>query len=172
MFQALPHHVLLLVFPAAMAMAAATDILSAKIPNRLSIALVVAFVLVAPFAGLSLYEMGMHLLCGAAILVVMFGLYSFGVIGGGDAKLVAATALWFGWTPLLDYFLAFSIIGGGLARAALGARWFVLPERLASLAWIVRWHQDKRHVPYGVALALGALMTYPETQVWTHLSLA
>ena len=170
MFQALPHHILLLVFPAAMAMAAATDILSAKIPNRLSLALAALFFVVAPFAGLSLADMGWHLLCGAAMLAFMFALFSLRVIGGGDAKLVAVTALWFGWEPLFHYMFAFSIVGGALALAALASRWLVLPERIESIGWITRWRKDKTHVPYGVALALGALLTYPETQVWTHLS--
>lgn len=172
MFEALEHHLLILVFPAAMAMAAATDLLSAKIPNRLSAAVAVGYFVVAPFAGVTLAEMGLHALCAAAMLALTFGLFQFRVLGGGDAKLVAATALWFGWTPLFDYFYAFAIVGGALALVAVGARWFDPPRWLASQAWILRWHQDKRHVPYGVALAIGAMLTYPETQVWTRLAAA
>ena len=170
MLQALPHHLLFLFFPAAMAMAAATDLLTQKIPNRLSLALALGYFAIAPLAGVSWTEIGMHVLCGLAVLALTFGLFSFRLIGGGDAKLVAATALWFGWTPLPDYGFAFAVIGGVLALVALFARRFALPAALASQAWIVRWYEDKVYVPYGLALALGALLTYPETQLWSRLA--
>ena len=59
----------------------------------------------------------MHALCGAAMLVFTFALFNLGWIGGGDAKLAAATALWLGWTPLADYGLASALAGGALTLA-------------------------------------------------------
>jgi prepilin peptidase CpaA len=105
------------------------------------------------------------------MLVVAFGMFSLGWIGGGDAKLAAATALWLGWTPLADYGLVSAIAGGALTFVILFARRLALPEILAKQSWIVRLHDAKAGVPYGIALALGGLIVYPETQFWSQLAI-
>ena len=87
---------LLLIFPALMAYAAASDLLTMTIPNRLSLALVAGFAAFAILAGLSMQAVLLHLGAGAAVLAASFALFAFGWIGGGDAKLAAATALWLG----------------------------------------------------------------------------
>ncbi len=112
----------------------------------------------------------MHALCGAAMLAFTFALFSFGWIGGGDAKLAAATALWLGWTPLADYGLASALAGGALTVVILMARRLALPEALASQAWIARLHNAKSGIPYGIALAVGGMIVYPETQFWGLLA--
>ena len=104
---------LLLVFPALMAYAAASDLLTMTIPNRLSLALVAAFAVFAVASGLSAHAALLHVAAGAAVLALTFALFGFGWIGGGDAKLAAATALWLGFDTLMDYCLVASIAGGG-----------------------------------------------------------
>src|SRR5262249_52418386 len=54
------------------------------------------------------------LAAGCVVLVAAFSLFARGVIGGGDAKLAAATALWLGFDHLLPYLLYASLIGGGV----------------------------------------------------------
>ncbi len=159
-----------LFFPAALAMAAALDLLTMKIPNRLSAVLALGYFVVALAAGVPLHEMAMHALCGAAMLIFTFALFSLGWIGGGDAKLAAATALWLGWTPLADYGLVSALTGGALTLLILMARRVALPEALASQIWIARLHNAKSGIPYGIALALGGLVVYPETQFWGLLA--
>src|SRR3954471_12119338 len=88
---------LLVVFPFLMAYAAASDLLTMTIPNRLCAALVAAFGVLAVAAGLGWSDLAGHLGAAAATLVVTFTLFAFGLIGGGDAKLAAATALWLGF---------------------------------------------------------------------------
>ncbi len=113
----------------------------------------------------------MHALCGAVMLVVTFAMFSLRWIGGGDAKLAAATALWLGWTPLADYGLVSAIAGGALTLAILLARRVALPKLLAAQGWIARLHDAKSGVPYGIALALGGLVVYPQTQFWSQLAM-
>jgi len=83
----------LLLFPALMAFAASSDLFTMTISNRLSLALAGGFFLLVLFTGMSLPAIGMHLAAGALVLAVAFGFFTQGWIGGGDAKLAAATAL-------------------------------------------------------------------------------
>src|SRR4029078_13556038 len=84
----------LTIFPAARAFAAATDLITMTVPNRIVLALVAGFFLAAPFAGLNWSDIGVHTAAACAAVIVGFGLFAPGWIGGGDAKLFAATALW------------------------------------------------------------------------------
>ena len=111
----------LLLFPALMAFAASSDLLTMTISNRLSIALAAGFFLMTLITGMGLYAIGMHLAAAAVVLAVAFVFFSRGWIGGGDAKLAAATALWFGFDHLLDYLLYASLFGGALTLAILNS---------------------------------------------------
>jgi len=153
----------LLLFPALMAFAASSDLLTMTISNRLSIALAAGFFLLALVTGMDLYTIGMHLAAAAVVLAVAFVFFSQGWIGGGDAKLAAATALWFGFAHLLDYLLYASIFGGVLTLALLQFRKLPLPGVLTRQAWIMRLHDSAGDVPYGIALAAAALAVYPKT---------
>jgi prepilin peptidase CpaA len=166
MLSTLPHQLMFLYFPAAMAIAAAMDLLTMTIPNRLSAALALGYFAMAFFAGASMHDVVIHTSCGLAMLVLTFGLFTLRWIGGGDAKLAAATALWLGWSPLADYGLVSAIAGGALTIAILFARRLPLPTALSSQAWIARLHNAKTGIPYGIALALGGLAVYPQTQFW------
>jgi prepilin peptidase CpaA len=170
MLSTVPHQMMVLIFPAAMALAAAMDLLTMKIPNRLSAALAIGYLAVALVLRVPAHEIVMHALCGAAMLIVTFAMFNLGWIGGGDAKLAAATALWLGWTPLADYGLASALTGGALTLAILMARRLTLPPFLASHAWIARLHDAKTGIPYGIALALGGMIAYPETQLWLQFA--
>jgi prepilin peptidase CpaA len=98
-----------------------------------------------------------------AVLVVVFVFFAQGWIGGGDAKLAAATALWLGFDQLLSYFLYASLFGGVLTYLILRFRFIPLPGFLAGREWAERLHRMDAGVPYGIALAAAALMVYPDT---------
>jgi len=153
----------LLLFPALMAFAASSDLFTMTISNRLSLALTAGFVLLAIATGASWPVIGMHLAAGALVLVVAFVFFTRGWIGGGDAKLAAATALWFGFAHLLDYMTYASLFGGALTLLLLQFRKMALPEALARQPWIERLHDQSGGVPYGIALAAAALIVYPDT---------
>ena len=162
---------LLIFFPALMAFAASSDLFTMTISNRVSILLVAGFLVFAFLAGLPLNVVGMHLLCGAATLVITFTLFAFGWIGGGDAKLAAATALWLGFSHLMEYLLIASVAGGILTLGLLQLRTLPMPAMLARQKWIARLHNFETGIPYGIALALAGLLVYPETSFMKALAL-
>jgi prepilin peptidase CpaA len=154
------------VFPIAVIFAAFTDLFSMTIPNRVSLFLVAGFLLLAPFApGMNLQLFGWHIAAGALVLSVTFALFAFRIIGGGDAKLVAAVALWVGWEHLLLYVLLAGMAGGALAVGLLMFRAVPLPLRLAKEVWLERLHKPRGDIPYGIALSAAALYIYPQT-IW------
>jgi prepilin peptidase CpaA len=153
----------LFLFPALMAFAASSDLFTMTISNRLSLALTGGFFLLTIVTGMSLAAISMHLAAAALVLVVCFGFFSQGWIGGGDAKLAAATALWFGFDFLLDYLVYASLFGGVLTILLIQFRKLPLPGPLARQTWILRLHETGGGVPYGIALAAAALAVYPKT---------
>lgn len=163
---------LLLIFPAALAFAASTDLVTMTIPNRVSIALAAGFLVVAPFTGLTVHAIGYHVLAGLLMLVIGFGMFAFRILGGGDAKLLAAVALWTGFEHLLPYCFLVAILGGVLSAAILGFRSLPLPPSLLRIHWIENLHRKTTGIPYGLALAGAGLLIYPGTNVFLALSAA
>lgn len=166
----------LMLFPALMAFVAASDLFTMTISNRVSLALLAGFVVLAVFGGMSLHDLLLHFGAGAAVLVVTFACFAMGWVGGGDAKVAACIALWLGFDHLLNFFVYASLFGGALTLLLLQFRQWPLPYPLAGQAWLNRLHDRQSGIPYGIALALGALMVYPETE-WikaidlTHLAM-
>jgi prepilin peptidase CpaA len=153
----------LLLFPAMMAFAASSDLLTMTIPNRVALIMVGGFALLAVTTGMSLEQLATHAGAGLLVLGITFGFFARGWIGGGDAKLAAATALWFGFEHLMEYALYGSIFGGVLTFALLQYRAVPLPALLVGRAWAERLHQPNGGVPYGIALAAAAMVVYPDT---------
>jgi len=153
----------LFLFPALMAFAAASDLFTMTIPNRVSLLLIAGFFVLAGFGGMPLEQIGLHAAAGLTVLVVAFACFAFGWIGGGDAKVAAAVGLWFGFPPLTNYLLYASLIGGALTLLLREFRRWPLPYALGSQDWLERLHRKETGIPYGIALALGALIIYPET---------
>ena len=154
---------LFLSFPAAMAFAGAMDLFTMTIPNRISIGLIAAFVVAAIMAPLGWTELASHLGAGLLMLAVGIGLFACGFLGGGDAKLLAAAALWFGFDGLLQYLVLVSVAGGVLVLAIILYRSITPPLWLCRQEWAMRLHQKAGGVPYGIALAAGGLWLYPST---------
>lgn len=89
------------IFPLAMALAAATDLFSMTVPNWISLLLVAGFAVLAPLVGIGWSEAGLHVALALGALILTFAMFSLGWIGGGDAKLFAATCLWLGPEQML-----------------------------------------------------------------------
>jgi prepilin peptidase CpaA len=157
--------VTLMLFPALMAFAASSDLLTMTISNRVSIVLIAGFFAMALIIGMSPSVMLAHIGAAAAVLVVAFVFFAQGWIGGGDAKLAAATALWLGFDHLLAYLIYASLFGGVLTFVLLQLRTIPLPSLLTGQQWAERLHRRDAGVPYGIALAAAALAVYPDT-VW------
>ena len=160
----------LFIFPFGMAVAAAYDLLTMTIPNRLVLGLVLGFFVIALPLGIPLAEIGMSLLVALAVLVIGFIFFARGWIGGGDAKLAAATVLWLGLTLTIPY-LVYAAFGGGiLTLAILGLRQLPMMPIITRFAWLERLHDRASGVPYGIALAAAGLMTYSSTTIFDRLT--
>ena len=155
--------IILIVFPSLMVFSAFSDLFTMTISNRVSLALVLVFIPFAYIAGLSPAEIGLHVACGCGVLVLTFAMFAMGWVGGGDAKLAASTALWMGWAHVADYGLDAAVLGGVLTLFILFARVLPLPLWAVHIGWITRLHDRGTGIPYGIALALAGLLTYPET---------
>jgi prepilin peptidase CpaA len=157
---------ILIALPVLLALAAGWDLASFTIPNKLSLLVTAGFAVFALSAHFSLSDIGWHLLAGFLGLAVGFTLFAFGYIGGGDAKLFAAVTLWLGFADLMPYALVTALFGGALTLGLLYLRRMPLPAIFARQDWILRLHDDKAGIPYGVALAAGAFALLPYTQVF------
>lgn len=156
-------YAVILVFPAAMAFAGAMDLFTMTIPNRISLVLIAAFVAAAAMMGIGWWVFASHISAGLLMLVVGIGMFSLGWLGGGDAKLLAATSLWLGFEHLLPYLLLTAIVGGALTLAILFYRRMMLPLWLARQHWAFNLHGAKTGIPYGIALAAAGLHVFPST---------
>lgn len=151
------------IFPLCLAVAAFSDLFTMTIPNRISAILLAAFILIAPFAGLQLPEIGLHLLAGAVVFGFCFALFAINVMGGGDAKLLTASAVWFGFgEPLFVFLIYVSLLGGALTLAILMLR----KQENALLATGLPLPQllfTAKKIPYGIAIGLGGFLAYPSS---------
>ena len=154
---------ILVVFPMCMAMAAFSDLLTMTIPNRLSIVLLASFAAIAPFAGLSLAEFGLHLGAGAAVFAGCFALFAFGLMGGGDAKILTASAVWFGLNESLVAYLAYVSFFGGLLSLLVVALRVNHDMLIVSRVPLPQTMLHAKKIPYGIAIGAAAFLAFPSS---------
>lgn len=153
----------LVIFPLCMAMAAFSDMLTMTIPNRLSLILLASFLALAPFLGLGVLDFVWHISAGAVVFAACFALFALGVMGGGDAKVLTASAVWFGLNEsLVTYLIYVSLFGGLLSLLIVAMRsqhnliltyGIPVPETML----------HKKKVPYGIAIGAAAFIAYPSS---------
>jgi prepilin peptidase CpaA len=158
------------IFPICVAYAAVSDLMSMTIPNWIPVALVVGFMVLAPFVGLDLKTIGLHWAIAGAVLLVGFGCFAMGWVGGGDVKLAAAIALWFGPIDGIAFVAVSAVLGGVLTIVLFALRKSVPQGVFVVLRapWLDRLHRPDEGVPYGIALAIAALIIYPGN-IWIAL---
>ena len=163
------------VFPFCMAFAIVSDMVSMTIANRVSLVLVATFTIAAPLTGMAWVDFGWHFAAGALVLCCTFTLFAIGGMGGGDAKLLAATALWMGLSPqLMQYLIYASLLGGALTLLILAYRKSPLSIFTGGNLLLRHFANEKVGIPYGVALGAAGLMVYPATPLmqWALARLA
>lgn len=152
---------ILVIFPLCMAVAAFSDLFTMTIPNRVSVILLASFVIVAPLAGLGLIEIGWHLLAGLAVFAVVFVLFALNTMGGGDAKVLTASAVWFGFNDSLVVYMGdVAVIGGALTILILLIRSQRNLITVIGLPIPKPLLQEKK-IPYGIAIGIGGFVAYP-----------
>ncbi|WP_199200481.1 A24 family peptidase [Alkalicaulis satelles] len=163
--------ILLLALAGLMLAAAWTDATRFLIPNWISGALIVLWIPAAFALGYGWTGAGLALLTGFAVLAAGLALWAPGWLGGGDVKLLAAGALWFGW-PDAVAFLVWSMLAGGVLAVAL-----VLARRIAPTIPQMAGRLTGTALapgapaPYGIAIAAGALIALPRSQIFMALGL-
>jgi len=149
-------------FPLLVLTAAVKDLTSFTIPNWISLAMLAAWF---PGAGAALaagVPAGELLGClgvGVAALAVGVAMFALRWIGGGDAKLMAAAALWMGAPGLAPFLLWTTIAGGALTVILITVRRHGAPLAGAD-GWVGRLMTPQGAVPYGVAICVGALAAF------------
>ena len=162
-------NIALFFFPVAMAVAASSDLLTMRISNKLVLVLTVGFFIVAIAINLPLQQFAMHVLCALIVLAVAFGLFALRWIGGGDAKLAAATTLWLGFGATLPYLAYTALLGGVLTLLILVLRGLPLAPFLARMGWLARLHNKRSGIPYGVAMAVAGIIVYSNSAIFERI---
>lgn len=139
------HYGLLVALAIALLVAAFTDIRRRQIDNWLT----GAIALTAPAfwwaSGLSLWpDVALQFAVAVGAFAVLAGLFALRMMGGGDVKLLTALALWIAPSLFLKLLIIMALVGGVLT-VVMGS-WHVM-----------RRQRDKLAIPYGVAIAIGAL---------------
>jgi prepilin peptidase CpaA len=143
------------------------DMRTRRIPNVLSLSIAILGLLRIILVYDSVAA-GHTLAAGTAIFAASFLLFWYGAIGGGDAKLVAATGLLVGYDDVFGFLLLMSVCGGVIALAMLArerlrlCRW--LPSRWARMSSAMETGgciaaPARPTVPYGVAIAAAGVVT-------------
>ncbi|YCI02204.1 prepilin peptidase [Ensifer sp. D2-11] len=154
---------ILVVLPLCLAFAALTDLFTMTIPNRVSAILLGAFAIVAPLAGLDVVQICLHIVAAVVVFTICFCLFATNVMGGGDAKLLTASAIWFGFNASLPVFLVYVSIFGGILTCAI---LFLRKQENTILATgipVPHLLLTAKKIPYGIAIALGGLAAYPSS---------
>ena len=150
-------------FPLLVIASGVFDFLTLRIPNWLNALTALTFVLAAFVFAMPLPVAGMHVIAGVLLLVLGFGLFAVNLVGGGDAKMLAAAGLWIGFDHLLAFVVFTAVCGGVLALAVLGVR---AAQRYAAMTGLDAFASitgKKVELPYGMSIAAGALLVLPET---------
>jgi len=160
---------IILIFAGCMLAASWIDMTSMTIPNWISLVLVAGFLILIPFAWQGWAVFGTHILIGLLCFALGVGMFALGWMGGGDAKLFAATSLWWVWSDLWIYLVYTAVAGGVLAIIlVVGRKYF--PVSILKTAWLHRLFKDEKKMPYGLALAFGALMTLPKSDIYQFVA--
>ncbi|WP_331375021.1 A24 family peptidase [Sinorhizobium chiapasense] len=151
------------IFPLCLAFAAFSDLFTMAIPNRISVILLGTFVAVALASELAIGEIGLHISAAALVFAVCFCLFAANVMGGGDAKLLSASAIWFGLNASLAGFLLYVSVAGGLLTLLVLFLRRQEDRILAAGIPVPRLLLTAKKIPYGIAIALGGFAAYPSS---------
>lgn len=152
--------------PALVIIAGLHDLTTMKIPNWISLALLAVFPLAALLVSLPPLDIAIHFGVGVGVLFIGMALFALNWIGGGDAKLLAASCLWMGLSGAFMFLVYTALIGGLFSLVLMSARAYA-PRYVgpATPEWIAGLMRPKGDIPYGVAIAIGALLAYPSSQM-------
>jgi prepilin peptidase CpaA len=157
----------LAVYVVPLMIAAVTDFHSLRIPNWLTGTMAAAFPVVAVMVGHDVDWLS-HLGAGVGVFLAAAVLFMFRVMGGGDVKLLAATALWTGIGQLAPFLMLVAIAGGVFAMLVIALRHPLVHAALLSvLRRLPSFAQEKMPIPYGVPIAVAGILMAPSLSFLT-----
>jgi prepilin peptidase CpaA len=156
---------LFFIFTTPQLMAALNDANAMKIPNRIPLLAFAGFLLMVPLTWSGFPALFEHLTVGVVLFAAGFAMFAFGWMGGGDAKLLAATAFWFTWPDVFLYMIYTALFGGALTLFVMVGRQYI-PVRVLTTQWAQTMFRDETKIPYGLALAAGAILTLPKSAIF------
>ncbi len=155
----------LFAFSILMIFAALKDAATMTIPNWISLAIIAAYFVALPFTWQGGAVFLEHLSVGLVFFLAGFAMFAFGWLGGGDAKLMAATALWWTWPDALNYIFYTALAGGALGLFLLAGRQYI-PVKVLTSPWAYKMLKDEKKMPYGIALAIGGVLTLIQSDIY------
>lgn len=160
----------LFVFPFCMMAAAISDAQRFIIPNTISKILIAGFFVAFAVSGLDLNTLGIHILCGLVALSFGIALFGFKLLGAGDGKLIACAALWLGWPAVIPGLVYITFAGGALSLVIVIVwrllKYFpALCVKFPFLAVMASKPLRRLPSPYGIAIAIGALAAFPDSDL-------
>lgn len=146
-------------------LAALSDIRGMTIPNMYSGIILGAFAACYVVLWLGgredvFFGLGSHLIAALIVFVLTLMMFAGKAMGAGDSKLGTALALWMGLKGLIPFIFYTSLAGGLLGLAALGLRHWKPVKNPPEGSWVEQVQGGASKVPYGVAIALGALASF------------
>jgi prepilin peptidase CpaA len=160
----------ILILPLLLVIAAVSDMTTLTIPNWISGLLILSFLVLGLAWGMPMKDIALSAGTGFVVLLIGMGLFALGWLGGGDAKLLAATAVWFGWPAVLSFLVFTVIAGGGVSLVLLGFRCIPMSDQMLGVPWVGRLHRIGEALPYGIAIALGGLAALSQVPVLSLLA--
>lgn len=136
--------------------ACVTDLMSLRIPNILSIIIIAAFVIAFAASPHSFEGWRAHLAALAGFFIITYIMFITGMIGGGDAKLGSALALWVGLKGLAIYVFCMAFAGGIIALISIFIKKKKPFRNPPAKSWMAQAQEGRNAVPYGIAISIGA----------------
>ncbi len=147
-------------------LAAWSDFKGFRIPNIVPVITAVSFVVAYGVTRMTgqyeavFFPMGSHLGSALAVLLVTMAMFAFKILGAGDSKMAAALSLWLGLPGLAPFLFYMALAGGVIAAASLVLKKYKPLKSPPKGTWLEKAQEGTNDVPYGIAIALGALVAF------------
>lgn len=146
-------------------LAAVSDVRGMTIPNLYSGIIIGAFVLCYAILWLGGREdvfasLGSHIAAAVAVFLITLLMFAAKAMGAGDSKLGTALALWLGLKGLFPFIFYTSVVGGLLGLMALYLQKKKPFKDVKPESWVGQVQGGASKVPYGVAIVVGALVSF------------